>query len=170
MTAFRIFAALIVLAVAYLSFALEVTAGGRTLLPHAPAVFLILASWSLPALSAIFAAAAIGLTCDAIGQGPLGPGLVTAVLVVFIAGGFRRRWELESLLAVMLFATAVSLAFLAGRDVIAAQLTNVADLAPPLQLLAARAVASALAALALVMLARFAAKATSGFAAMLLSH
>jgi rod shape-determining protein MreD len=166
----RIFVGLAIVIAVYVALAIEATTGGRTLLPHGPVLLLILAAWSLPATSAVLVAALLGLACDAIGTASHGPSLMAAAVAALIAGEFRRRWELDSMLAVILFATGVALAFLVGGELVFQRFSAAVVPVMPVEILAGRAVATAFAALAVVLLARLARKTTSGVAAMLLSH
>jgi hypothetical protein len=138
----------------YCGLGTEAVAGGRTLWPHAPAVVLILAAWSLSTTPAVLIAAAVGLGCDAIGTGPLGPGVIAAVSAVFVGSIARERWELESPLAASLFGMGVAAVALAGPTVALAVGGGTPIASTAIQLSAARAISSALAATALVLAAR----------------
>ena len=128
----------------------------------------ILAAWALRTAPAVAIAAGVGLCCDAIGTGPLGPGVITAVAVVFVGSIARERWELESPLASALFGIGVAAVFLAGPILVLA----VAGAAPvpisTMQVQVARAISSALGATGLLLAARISARLAKGVTGVLL--
>jgi hypothetical protein len=169
MTLVRILAAVAMTAAIYFGLGIEAVAGGRTLWPHVPAVVLILAAWSLRTAPAVLIAAVVGLGCDAIGAGPLGPGVVAAVSAVFVGSLMRDRWELESPLAASLFGMAVAAGFLAGPIIV---MTFTGEASIPLgtlQVQVARAISSALAATGLLLVARVARRSLKALTGVLLN-
>ena len=156
MTVLRVLAALSMCVAIYFGLGFEAIAGGRTLWPHAPAVVLVLVAWSLRTTPAILIAAVVGLGCDVIATGPLGPGLIAAVSASFVGSIARDRWELESPLAASLFGMAVAAGFLAGPMIVLAVARQAEIPAATLHLQLARAISSALAATAFLLIARIA--------------
>ncbi|HVJ87076.1 MAG TPA: hypothetical protein VM452_15585 [Caulifigura sp.] len=154
MTAVRTGLGLLLALAVYFAVAMEAVIGGRTLMPHAPAVVLIVATWFLPTTPAVVMAAAIGLGCDAVGTGLLGPGVIAAVTAAVIGSTLRHRWQLESLLAVILFGMGVGLTLIAGPIVAGSLLPTGGEEIPGLQIEVARATSSAMAALGITLLAR----------------
>ncbi|OAI56589.1 hypothetical protein AYO47_08855 [Planctomyces sp. SCGC AG-212-M04] len=152
----------------YLGLGFEAVAGGRTLWPHVPAVVLILAAWSFRTAPAVLIAAVVGLGCDAIGTGPMGPSVIAAVSAAFVGSVARERWELESPLAASLFGMGVAAVFLAAPAVV----TAIAGEGPvPIgmaQVQVARAIASALVATGLLLVARIASRVLKAMTAVLL--
>ncbi len=138
----------------YFALATEAVAGGRTLLPHLPAVALILAAWGLTMSPGVLVAAAVGLGCDAIGSGPLGPGVATAVAAAAVSSWLKARWELQSPLAAMLLGIGVAAVLLAGPAVAVELASGRALPADRLQLPVARGISSAMAATAIIVAAR----------------
>ncbi|QDT52413.1 hypothetical protein Pan44_04240 [Caulifigura coniformis] len=142
----------------YFGLALEAVSGGRTLLPQTAAVAIILAAWSLPLAPAVAIASAVGLCCDAIGVGPLGPGMIAGTMAACLGSVARRRWELESPLAAALFGIALGAGFLAGPLVASTMLAESPMPAETLHLHLARAISSALAATAMLLALRTSAR------------
>jgi hypothetical protein len=153
----------------YFGLGLEAVAGGRTLWPHVPAVVLILAAWWLRTAPAVLIAAIVGLGCDAIGTGPFGPGVIAAVIAVFVGSMARDRWELESPVAASLFGMAVAAAFLAGPMVVMALAGEASIPAATLQVQVARGISSALAATGIVIVARIARRTLKAMTGVLLN-
>jgi hypothetical protein len=154
MTFIRILAAVATSAAIYFGLGLEAVAGGRTLWPHVPAIVLILAVWSFQTAPAVLIAAVVGLGCDAIGTGPLGPGVIAAVMTAFVGTLMRDRWELESPVAAAWFGMVVAAAFLAGPMIVMRFAEGASIPLAILQVQVARAISSALAATGVVIVAR----------------
>jgi hypothetical protein len=154
MTFLRILAAAAITAAIYFGLGIEAVAGGRTLWPHVPAVVLILAAWSLRTVLAMLIAVVVGLGCDAIGTGLIGPGVVAAVIAVFVGSVARDRWELESPVAASLFGMVIAVGFLAGPMIVMAVASETSMPAAMLQVQVARGISSALAATGVVIVAR----------------
>lgn len=169
MTLLRIAFAAIVMAALYLSLAAESVAGGRTLLPHAPSAAIVLAAWSLSMTPAVLIAALVGVCCDAIGTGLLGPGIVAAIAAVLVSSTLKQRWELESPLAAVLFGMGVAGTFLAGPLVVTSVLNDQANPVALLHLQIARAISSAMAAAGLIVAARVASRLIKGATGVLLN-
>jgi hypothetical protein len=168
MNILRFVAVVILSAAIYFGLGIEAVAGGRTLWPHVPAVVLILAAWSLPTGPAVVITAVVGLGCDAIGTGPLGPGVIAAVAAAFVGSIARERWDLESPLAASLFGMGVGASFLAGPVV---TMSIAGDSPVPLamvQVQVARAISSALGATVLLLAARIGSRATKALTGVLL--
>jgi rod shape-determining protein MreD len=153
----------------YCGLALEGVAGGRTLWPHVPAVAIILAAWSIPLAPGVVAGGVIGLCCDALATGPMGPGMVAGVIVTSIGSLLRQRWALESPVAAALFGMATAGGFLAGPLVVTTLLAEVPLPATTLHLHLARAISSAMAATALIIGARMTGRLLKGLTGMLLN-
>jgi hypothetical protein len=158
MTVLRFLVAVVISAAIYFGLGFEAVAGGRTLWPHVPAVLLILAAWSVRTAPAVLISAVVGLGCDAIGTGPLGPGVIAAVGAVFVGSVARERWELESPLAAALFGMGVAAAFLAGPAVVMAIASEAPIPVGTAQVQVARAISSALGATGLLLAARIASR------------
>jgi hypothetical protein len=169
MTVLRILAVVTMLAAIHIGLGFESVAGGRTLWPHVPAVVLILAAWTLRTAPAVLIAAAIGLGCDAIGTGPLGPGIITAVSAVFVGSIARDRWELESPLAAALFGMAIAAALLAGPVIVISIAAEMSIPIATVQLQVARAISSSLAATGLLLAARIAKRSLKAVTGVLLN-
>jgi rod shape-determining protein MreD len=112
----RLFAGIAICFGAYFAFVSEAAAQGPNVLPHWPMAFLIWVAWSFPVVPGIAAAACIGFGCDLVGSGPLGPGVIAATVIAFFGGGLRRRWGLQSVLSLALFAFVAAWVFLVGRE------------------------------------------------------
>jgi hypothetical protein len=156
MTITRILGGGLLVVAIYAAISVEAVCGGRTLLPHAPAVALILVAWAVPATHVVIVAAGIGLGCDAIGQQAFGPGLIAAVVAAIVGSNLRAQWQLETPVAAVLFGVGVGAMLIAGPD-LARQLCHESDLeVGSLQLDVARAMSSAMAATGLILAARVA--------------
>ena len=118
---------------------------------------------------AIALAGIVGLAHDAIGIGPIGPGIIAAVLAVFLGVTARESWELETPLAASLFGMALASGFLASPLVVTTLSAEVPIPAATLHLHLARALASALAATLLLIAARLVARAFKALTGVLLT-
>jgi len=165
----RVSAIVVALVAVYCGLAFEAVSGGRTLLPQTAAVAIILAAWSLPMAPAVAIAAAVGLCCDAIGSGPLGPGMLAGTIAACLGSVARRRWELESPLAAALFGMGVAAGFLAGPLVATTLLAESPMPAATLHLHLARAISSGMTATAMLLVARIATRLLKAMTGVLLN-
>jgi rod shape-determining protein MreD len=139
----------------YAGFALEASLGSRSIAPHLPLAFLIGAVWMLPVSPAVLVAALIGLGCDALGPGPLGPGMLSATLAAWIGSNVRNREELSSPLAFVLLGAAMIGVTFAGQVGLTAFIAQHSlDLKPAALVISARTAATALVALTPLLLLR----------------
>jgi hypothetical protein len=84
--------------------------------PHWPLAVLVGLTWNAGPLAAILGGAAIGLGCDAIAAGAIGPGLCACVLASVVAYTIRERRSLQSLLAFVLWSYAFGVSALLGKN------------------------------------------------------
>lgn len=113
-----------VMAIGYGAIVVESMLASPTLLPHLPLALLTAAIWSIGASPAICVGGLVGLGCDVLGWGPIGPGIVAGSLTAFLCHAVRRHGELDSVAALILLAAAIVGLTLAGEAATAAVVTR----------------------------------------------
>jgi rod shape-determining protein MreD len=96
----RAIGSIVVVCGLYSAFVIESAIPSQSTMPHLPLAFAVWGVFSLPASGAVFAAALIGLGCDALSAGPLGPGMLAATLMCFAIKQFEMRREFMSIIAI----------------------------------------------------------------------
>lgn len=94
------------LAGAYTAFACESVLNQPTILPQLPLLFAVWALCKCRPAMAIGTSAAIGLGCDLLAVGPLGPVMISATAVAFVAKAIHDRGEPSSLAALAILTAA----------------------------------------------------------------
>jgi rod shape-determining protein MreD len=96
----RAFGSTLVVCGLYSAYVIESAIPSQSTLPHLPLAFAVWGVCSLPTSVAVLSGALLGLGCDAISAGPLGPGMLAATVVCFAIKQFQMRRDCMSVIAI----------------------------------------------------------------------